>query len=85
MKIIVANEYTTPGGRKYKAGSTVEVDGPTGRSLIARGKAREALFHGRPVGQRPKTAKEAREAEETATAGSATAEDTKPSKGKGKD
>lgn len=42
MKVTVTNEYTTPGGRKYKAGTSVEVDNALGRSLIARGKATAA-------------------------------------------
>lgn len=63
MKIIVANDYTTPGGRKHNAGTTVEVPNALGRSLINRGKAREALFHGEPVGRKPKERKRSAPAE----------------------
>jgi hypothetical protein len=40
LKIIFANNYTTPGGRVYKAGTTAEVNDADARSLIVRGKAR---------------------------------------------
>ena len=42
MKITFANNYTTPGGRAYKLGSTHEVNDADARSLITRGKARPA-------------------------------------------
>ena len=42
MQITFANNYTTPGGRTYKAGTTAEVNDADARSLIVRGKARRA-------------------------------------------
>ena len=42
MKITFANNYTTPGGRTYNAGTTAEVNDADARSLIVRGKARRA-------------------------------------------
>jgi hypothetical protein len=39
-RITFANDYTTPGGRSYKAGSTHDVNDGDARSLIFRGKAR---------------------------------------------
>ena len=42
MRITFANNYTTPGGRSYKGGSTAEVNDADARSLIVRGKARPA-------------------------------------------
>ena len=42
MQITFANNYTTPGGRSYKAGTTAEVNDADARSLIVRGKARRA-------------------------------------------
>ena len=42
MRITFANNYTTPGGRTYKGGSTAEVNDADARSLIVRGKARPA-------------------------------------------
>lgn len=42
MRITFANNYTTPGGRSYKGGSTHEVNDADARSLIVRGKARPA-------------------------------------------
>lgn len=42
MRITFANNYTTPGGRHYKGGSTAEVNDADARSLIVRGKARRA-------------------------------------------
>ncbi len=41
-KITFANDYTTPGGRTYKGGTTAEVNDSDARSLIFRGKARPA-------------------------------------------
>lgn len=41
MKITFANDYTTPGGRTYKGGTTAEVNNAIARSLIFRGKAVE--------------------------------------------
>lgn len=41
-KITFANDYTTPGGRAYKGGTTIEVNDADARSLIFRGKARPA-------------------------------------------
>lgn len=41
-KITFANDYTTPGGRTYKAGTTADVNDGDARSLIFRGKARPA-------------------------------------------
>jgi hypothetical protein len=42
VRITFANNYTTPGGRTYKGGSTAEVNDADARSLIVRGKARPA-------------------------------------------
>ena len=42
MRITFANNYTTPGGRSYNAGTTAEVNDADARSLIVRGKARRA-------------------------------------------
>lgn len=42
MKVTFANEYTTPGGRKYNAGTTAEINDNDARHLIFRGKARKA-------------------------------------------
>jgi hypothetical protein len=43
MRIRFANDYTTPGGRTYKAGTEAEItDTGLARSLIFRGKAVEA-------------------------------------------
>lgn len=38
-KVTFANDYTTPGGRTYKGGSTADVNDADARSLIFRGKA----------------------------------------------
>lgn len=42
MRITFANNYTSPGGKPYKGGSTHEVNDADARSLIGRGKARPA-------------------------------------------
>jgi hypothetical protein len=42
VKITFANNYTSPGGKPYKGGSTHEVNDADARSLIVRGKARRA-------------------------------------------
>ena len=42
MRITFANNYTSPGGKPYKGGSTHEVNDADARSLIVRGKARPA-------------------------------------------
>ena len=42
MRITFANNYTSPGGKPYKGGSTHEVNDADARSLIVRGKARRA-------------------------------------------
>jgi hypothetical protein len=42
MRVTFANSYTTPGGRKYNAGTTTEISDADARSLIVRGKARKA-------------------------------------------
>jgi hypothetical protein len=42
LRITFANNYTTPGGRAYKLGSSYEVNDADARSLITRGKARPA-------------------------------------------
>ena len=42
MKVTFANEYTTPGGRKYKTGTTAEINDNDARHLIFRGKVRKA-------------------------------------------
>lgn len=49
MKITFANNYTTPGGRTYNAGTTAEVNDADARSLIARGKARRAHTDSAPA------------------------------------
>lgn len=42
MRITFANNYTSPGGKSYKGGSTHDVNDADARSLIVRGKARRA-------------------------------------------
>jgi len=42
VRITFANNYTSPGGKPYKGGSTHEVNDADARSLIVRGKARPA-------------------------------------------
>ena len=49
MRITFANNYTTPGGRTYNAGTTAEVNDADARSLIFRGKAREAEAESAPA------------------------------------
>jgi hypothetical protein len=41
VKIRIANDYTTPAGKEYKAGSVHDVENVEARSLIHRGKAVE--------------------------------------------
>jgi ribosomal protein L9 len=64
MKITFANDYTTPGGRHFKAGTTAEVKDAEARSLVFRGKA---------VAATEKTAAKAATTKQT----SATTEETK--------
>jgi hypothetical protein len=42
MRVTFAVDYTTPGGRKYNAGTTTDIANADARSLIVRGKARRA-------------------------------------------
>jgi hypothetical protein len=50
VRITFANNYTTPGGRTYNAGTTAEVNDADARSLIVRGKARRAdVTHSAPA------------------------------------
>ena len=49
MKITFANNYTTPGGRTYNAGTTADVNDDAARSLIVRGKARRVEAESAPA------------------------------------
>jgi hypothetical protein len=49
LKITFANNYTTPGGRTYNAGTTADVNDADARSLIVRGKARRAYTDSAPA------------------------------------
>lgn len=49
MKILFANDYTSPGGRHYKAGSTHEVNAVDARNLIHLGKAIPATENKKPA------------------------------------
>lgn len=68
MKITFANDYTTPGGRTYKSGTTAEIK-PNGlaRSLILRGKAVEAAGEGSGPAPKKRAGTSSAAAEETST------------------
>lgn len=55
MQLTFANNYTTPGGRTYKAGNTYTVNDADARSLIFRGTARVAEEPGTATADTPET------------------------------
>jgi hypothetical protein len=95
VKIRFANDYTTPGGRTYKAGTVHEIrDNAEARRLIHRGKAVAASdaeepedFGSKRRGQRASANAEKQRPGNSvrATTDSAAAEKPTPVKGKGKD
>lgn len=92
MKVRFANDYKTPGGRTYKAGSIHEIkNNAEARNLIHKGKAIEATAdvvdassrgQKAATGARPGNASHEEETPETSAAAETT---TPPAKGKGKE
>jgi hypothetical protein len=62
VRITFANNYTSPGGKPYKGGSTHEVNDADARSLIVRGKARQAEPTSAPAETKKVTSSEGDEA-----------------------
>jgi hypothetical protein len=83
VKIRIANDYTTPAGQEYKAGSVHDVDNVEARSLIHRGKAVELSPGQKAAATRAARAKGTPSAPAEPT--SAAAETTNPAGEKGKD
>jgi hypothetical protein len=93
VKIRFANDYKTPGGRTYKAGSVHEIkDNAEARRLIHRGKAVDAAIEVSDPNARGNKAMRGSEKQDPGNVSreetSATAETptkTPPAKGKGKE